>query len=666
MQSIEDIAVSNYQENMAYFKEHHSRLHNMLLALETLLSEGKYPQKYELEYKDGYFDVLELASNSYLYNQDSLKYSEELVENISFRKDDQVLESFYNFNYNEGAIDLLKDADAFFPHATTAPIFEYHQTYIKKSMHMRKVFKFIFIGVGLGLHIKKTIEKIGAEVLLIAESDIELFRLSLFTCNYKEALGHRKTFFSIAQNPLEFSHTFNAFYENAIVRNHYLKFSLFSSKDEKIIKEIQKSILIRPEKCYSHSRLLEKTKNILSRISKDYKFLNLQKKDSETFFNDKPILVLGAGPSLHAEQKWLKDNADKFIIIAPLAAIQVLYKLDIAPDIVVHIDENEPLAKRELDSFENKAFFDNSVFVFTASVAEIFFETFKKEQIYLLEDRTSYKLNSCFIDAASVGEACYGIALSFTNGDMYLLGLDLALGDDGSSHAKDHSDHTTIDTSSVNEVKDSVTLDSAVTEIKGNFRNTVHTIPILAMSIPVVNIHTNNLKTQTQNIYNLSDGAYFEKTIALRPSDVQITQKINRTNLKESLINLFDTYSSMSLSVDEKEALFKREARIKDYYKFLTEFKESSAADDELFMQSYIKFLDSMVRYDQDELHQIMMNYLLITSTYIADFFNTKELDNKKKHIKKLKKITIALIEKIIKAYEGVILRVVEEAQHTK
>ncbi|ABB43455.1 conserved hypothetical protein [Sulfurimonas denitrificans DSM 1251] len=661
MQKIEDKAVLNYKQNMEFFEKEHKRLYEMLIALETLLSDGKYPQKYELEYKNSYFDIKELSSGNYLYGQNSIKYSKELLDTISFKKDDQVLESSYNFIYDKNSIDLLKEADAFFPHATTAPIIYYHSSNTNASMSMNKIYKFIFLGVGLGLHIKDIIQKTKTEIILVTDNDIELFRLSMFTCNYKDALCGKKTFFSIAQSSIELAHTFNSFYENGIIRNHYLKFCLFSSKDESTIKQVQQAILIRPEKCYSHSRLLQKSQKILNRIAKDYKFVNLQKKESENFFNDKPFLVLAAGPSLNAHKEWLKKHHKKFIIIAPLAALKTLYKLDIPADIVVHIDENEPLAKRELDFFENRDYFKETIFIFTASVADIFFETFEKEKIYLLEDRTSYKLNNCFIDVASVGEASYAIALSFSKGDIYLLGLDLAIGDDGSTHAKDHSDHRNLDTSSANSITQSASLDTAVTQVRGNFRKQVNTIPLLAMSIPVVDIHTSKLKLPNQNIYNLSDGAYFQETIALEPSDVKVTKIIKKIDLKSHLLALFDKYSSSSLSNEELQMLKDRQKRVQKYYDFVNTFREDSSSSSEIFMQSYTKLLNSMVAFEQDELHQIMMNYLLISSTYISDLFNTKELDNHKKHIKKIKKIIITLLEKIIKAYEQEIEKVLED-----
>ena len=73
-----------------------------------------------------------------------------------------------------------------------------------------------------------------------------------------------------------------------------------------------------------------------------------------------------------------------------------------------------------------------------------------------------------------------------------------------------------------------------------------------------------------------------------------------------------------------------------------------------------------MVNYHRDELHQIMINYLLNTTTYISDIFNTKELKNKKTHIKKIKKIIITLMEKVIKAYELEISKIVDEIQHAQ
>ena len=108
MQEAQDLAMLNYRENMEFFKEKHPELSNKLIALETILDDGSYKQKYDLEYKDGYFDIVELNSGSFLYNQNSEKFSEELLNHVTFKKDDQVFESNRYYKYEKDALEYLK------------------------------------------------------------------------------------------------------------------------------------------------------------------------------------------------------------------------------------------------------------------------------------------------------------------------------------------------------------------------------------------------------------------------------------------------------------------------------------------------------------------------------------------------------------------------------
>ena len=51
------------------------------------------------------------------------------------------------------------------------------------------------------------------------------------------------------------------------------------------------------------------------------------------------------------------------------------------------------------------------------------------------------------------------------------------------------------------------------------------------------------------------------------------------------------------------------------------------------------------------ELSQIMLIYLENVGGYIGDFLNTREIDNPKRHVKKLQKIVAEQFEKIVKVY---------------
>jgi len=651
MQQIQEKVINNYHENIAFFQEKHPILHNKLLALDTIINNGSYKQKYDLEYKDDYFDVIELETNQYLYQQNSQKYSDEILQNISYKKDDQVFESFRNFKFDKNVLEFLKDASVYENFSTTADIINYYHNNTDKSANMLEIDKYIFLGTGLGIHIEKIINKFDLQVVLIIEDNIELFRLSLFTCNYKDVLQNRDSFFAIAQNRQEFHKTFHTFYTKAFPKNQYIKFSIFSSYYEDKIKQIQSLLITRPESTYSHERLLLKSKRVLDKVSKKYKFLDVQKKDKETFFTNKPILVIGAGPSLHKNLAWLQEHADKFIIIAALASLKTLKKIDVSPDIVTQIDEHDTITGGMLENLGDLAFIKNALFMFSASVPEVMFELFDKEKIYLHEDRTQYRLSKSTIVVASVGETMYSLALAFNAAKIYLLGLDLALDEKGSTHSPDHFKATQIEKNEDNDNND-FQLDTSIIKVKGNFRNEVETTPLLGMSIPVINIKTSQLKSDNQTIYNLNDGAYFDNVIPLHADQVQVTTTIDKTSLYNDLQKLFDNYSMIDLCEYEEIAMNRRKANINEYKDIVKTFKEAPYANKDVFLQSYKNLMNSMLANQNEyELKEIITVFHLRIASYIMDFFNTKALKESKKHTKKFKSMLVKQLNKMIDAY---------------
>ncbi len=661
MQNIEDIAVSNYQTNMEYFKLHHNELYSKLIALDTLLGDGRYPQKYDLEYKDGYFDVVELSSGIFLYNQNSELFSDELTSQINFKKDDQIINCSYNIDFTQKALEKLEKQNALTTYATTAPIMHYHDSNVDSSMHINEMHKFIFLGLGLALHLPKIIKKTGVNLVLIVEDDIELFRLSLFTCNYKEALEGRLGFFAVAQNSVEFRDTFQTFYSNTFIRNYSLKFSLFSSLYKEKIKEIQTFLVSRTETSYPVEYLLYKNLTVLSKLQKDFKFLELTKKGKENFFEDKPMLIIGAGPSLHANIKWLKENADRFILVAVFAALKTLYKSNIKPDIVVQIDEKVTEAVNLINSFDDFDFLTNSIFVFSASVPKILFDTFPKNKIYLIEDRTKYKLANTRLESASVGEVAYAISLIFNAKQTYLLGLDFALSEDGSTHSKDHHGATSLDTSNVDEIQQSVSISETILNVKGNFVDSVPTTPLLSSSILVINRYTKNLKSDNQTVYNLSNGAYLEQTIPLSISDLQIESEVDKKEIYSKLIKLFDTYSLKELSKEERQELNKKWMQIKEFHLIIDNFQQNTPSNKDIFLQNYTLMIQSLLSSFDSELKEILTVYFLAIASYVADLFNTKELNNPKKHTKKMKSIIVIQLKRLMELYEKELQNIVEK-----
>jgi hypothetical protein len=87
-------------------------------------------------------------------------------------------------------------------------IINYTVKYTPSDSYMKRVYKAIFIGTGLGLHIQSILEKLQSEVVFIQEKNLELFRLSLFVTDYEEISKSRTLFFSILEDEAAEQKTF--------------------------------------------------------------------------------------------------------------------------------------------------------------------------------------------------------------------------------------------------------------------------------------------------------------------------------------------------------------------------------------------------------------------------------------------------------------------------
>jgi hypothetical protein len=650
MQEIESRAIQNYQENMLFLSKNNPALHSRLLALDTILSDGTYPQKYDLEYKDGYFDVVELSSGNFLYNQNSNKFSEEICNKINYKKNEHTFKSYRKVNFEDESLKFLKKQSAYTNFISIAELSDYYHKYNSDEMSLTQIEKFIFLGNGLGLHTQKIVEKFDVQISLIIEKDVELFRLSLFTTNYSEVFSKKTAFFSVGETLPEFHKTFNAFFVKGFFKNQYIKFNMFSSIYEDIVHEIRHMLITRPEATYSNERLLVKNKRVISKISENYKFIDLQKKLNDKSFSDKPWLVLGAGPSINTNAEWLVENQDKFIIIAVFTALKTLQRIGVKPDIAVQIDENDFTTDQMLENLGDLSFLDDSVIFFSASVSKLLFDKFDKEKIYLHEDRTEYKLKKSTLPVASVGETVFSIALIFNPSEIYLLGLDLALSDDGKTHSEDHFKVSSVEKE---ESDERFELDQ-LNVVKGNLKDQVSTTSVLLMSIIVTNIKVKQYKSENQNIYNLSqNGAFLENTIPTKIEQLDIKNKIDKDNFRDQLFKIFDSYSTQTLSDEELNSIENRQSQIGDYFKMLEIFKNTPHSSHDVFLNSYVNLTNSILNHEcKMELLEIFTIFFLKIGSHIDDFIHTKEIKNKKKHYKKLKQILVNQIEKILTAYE--------------
>ena len=674
MSNIEHQTFQTYTNNLLFFKQKHPKLFEKLNILEIAIESGQYKEKYSLEYKDdSYFDVIDLSTNQYLYNQNSNDFAKEFAKKINFKKSDATIETYYNNQFNKPAAQILDKQDICkSAHTATAPIIHYISSVIPKDSTMKKIYKHVFLGVGLGVHLPTIHDKIKSLSYFIVEDDLELFRLSLFVIDYTYIAKDSILFFSIQENEQDFQLNFKSFLEKALAYNHDLKYSMFSNHYNSKIQFMLSIILSQDHLIYSYDRMLKKNVRTLNILNKNFNFLNIPSLQQQASFKDKPVLVVAAGPSLDKNKEWLKQNHKRFIIISPFVVLKTLKNLNISPDIIVHIDDyyDEIVKdlKQNLNSFD---FIKNSLYIFAPSVTQDMIKMFDKNSIFFIQNPSAvYKKDLGSLQTPSIGEYNYALSLILGAKEIYLLGLDLALDSKtGKTHSDDH--HTkkavNLDTSSTQQTN--ATLRESVLKVKGNFDPLVPTTPLFNMSILTMNTIAKTIKDQ--KVYNLSNGAYFKKTIPTHAKDVDVEKYsiLDKKLLHKNIHDIFKTNASNSLRTQDIQLLHDKQKKARYKKKRIRQFSSKKFKTTQEFIDKYLKLVTTLSNSsdkEMDELSKIFDLYCRYTSHYLIDLFNTIELENHKEHITNIIQILVKQLYKIVDRYMYELEKILKDIETAK
>jgi len=676
LQNIEQNVVKTFQDNLEYFSKEHPEVYKKILILNQAISDGSYTEKYSLEYKDTYFDAVELETQQYLYNQDSNLHAKKLAKDINFKKSEGVLESFYKQNVTDTQVayyDTKVPIDG--PVWAAAKIINYVNSLKSNNDEMKSIDKFIFSGVGLGIHLLTIQQKINASVLFIIEDNLELFRLSLFVIPYNILANTATLFLSIMEDKEEFSDSLGLFYLKAYNYNHYIKYSVFSSSNIKHIKDIQSFIVSSQFLSFPYSSELKELLKAPEYLIQSYPFLNLSKVHNNKFINNKPVLLLAAGPSLDNNLQWLKENYHKFVIIAILATTNTLYKAGIKPDIIVHIDAGLHNWKSFIKDIEVQDFFKDTLVLLSSVITRELIDKFDKKNVYCFESASDYKKDFDTITSPSIGETTYALSLVLGAKELYLLGLDLALDPKTNlTHSKEHISSKEIKQSTTAEESQYVGLTDTAIKIKGNFLESILTLPLFQTSIAGFNRFSKRYLTEEQKVYNLNNGAYLEGTIPLHVE--QISTKKFKTLDKQDKFNelksFLNTISEDTLNTKDIDNLNKQLNEALRLYNYLEEFDNNvNTSNYSIYMKSFYTLSSEFINLNQEEklnINTVFHSYLMYVTGYIFDIFNTKDLKNTKRHLKKVNKIFVEQSKKILDLYITTMEVYVEfaEAQNKK
>lgn len=655
MQDIEQKAFAIYKKNLNYLKEQDKHLFDKINLLSTLIEEEKYRQKYALEYKqEGYFDIQEISTQNWLYNEHSNKYSDKLKNSVNYKRTGSVFEAQSRFAIDSNNIEVYGEMKNFRSSLwATAKIIDYNaKNAPKNNSEMKELYKFIFINTGLGLHVESIIKKFNIKVAFIYEDNLELFRLSLFVTDYSELSSKTNLIFSIMDSFKEIQGKFFGFLNTAFGHNLYIKFIPFNHNYQEVINNLQSITLSQNHIMYPYQAFMSRSFSSAAKVSSGKSFINVRETYLNTPLSNKPVLLLAAGPSLQNNLKWVKENYVNFIVIAVFSVCEYLLNEEIVPDIIMHIDPEEQ-ENLNISEEKNKQLLKNTIIIIGSSVHEKLINNFKKENLYVIEESTSFKRNFGFFTMPTIGEYSAFVSLILGTNELYLLGVDQAL---DPNTMKDHIDsHIYSATVDKDKETDSVLFQESICYIKGNFLDKVPTKPNFRLSVTQFANAVKKLKQPYQNIYNLSNGAYLEETIPTHIESISEMQSIDK-KLFRLHMNDFLQKNISSIFTEEDKAYLQKQIDIAE--NILCDVvrlrKQKSKKADSYLNNKLLPFMQKVCeveKEDRSDIGEIFYEYFKISASFVFDTLNTKKLENEKKHVTNIDKIVLDEVEKIAKLY---------------
>lgn len=654
MQSIEQKALETYQKNLDYLKGTHTDIYQLIITFEEAIASGGYKERFSLEWlSDTYFDIIENETGLKYYGENSYQHAQKIIDLTDTSRFKGIFRGQRYVDFSPEMPDIIDKSKLSFHNAlwATAKIIEYSKRVAPShDTHMKHVYKLMFLGTGLGLHINDICKKLNGKVIFIKEDDIEIFRLSLFTTNYALIAKTCEIFFSIMDSEEALTKHFVDFMERGNDYNLYLKyFPMTQNYEEQTL--LLHSILMKQDHIlYPYSAYLLRYIDGPKYIVQEYKFLNISKRLHETALSERPLLLLFSGPSTIKNIEWICKNSSKFTIVTALSTCKLLYTYGIKPNIVFHIDPEEKGSLRLLEGIE-KSYFDNTVCIFSSNIHEKVIQFFNKQSCYIIQQAVHYKANFQHYSSPTVGEYSYAISLLFGAKSLYLLGIDLALDPETlSSHAQGF--HPFAETRDKN-TDTSDQLEKTLIEVKGNFLTTVPTYPTYKISINEFEKISKMMLNESVQVYNLSNGAYLEGAVPLKIEEININNFSINDNHKE-LVNFFNSMSCANFREEDRAIIKYQLDEAKKLKKIIQKHKKKHFALSALYLQSLASLaweLSDMKKETHSDLAEVFYYYFKVVLSYITDIFNTKEFMATPKHIKELNILLIHQLEKMTNLY---------------
>jgi len=559
---LQNTLLNIYHKNIEYLKLNNTFIYNKIKTFESRNIENWY-----IDFIDNRFELSNIDGTK-VYNCNPFFDANYRANNINNNPSFTLINSL---GYHKGVSKYEDSINAYeFINEFIQSPNDYQPSNLKQ--------KFIFIGTLLGVHINDIHRIKNAKAYLIIEPNIEIFRLSLFLCDYTEVSASSKIFFCIDFDDFEFNTTIKEFLDYKYEYNHIIPFELASNNEAYLIEKLNIQLLDNSEMIYPFSeyiislkrgyRYFTESKNKILDISPNKKYLQ-----------NLPILFLGAGPSLPPNLEWIYMNQDNFFIIAASATLKRLEVLGIIPDIILIVDGAK---ERMLAQFEvSSKMFINSIVLASINIDYDLFKILDSNKLFFIQNSLELFNGYGISTGLTVGDSGLDLILRFGAKEVYMLGIDASLRSDGKTHDGLHTNSKNLDITK-NTANKGIDYDSHIIWVKGN---SVDKVPTTMLYYGMIEHIEAILSKSESHVYNLSNGAFFRGSISCKIDDKRFDSisSINKNDLSFDILNSFKQNSKNTLSkqdiselTKEKKVLKKLESlNNKDFYKEFTKIKSN-------------------------------------------------------------------------------------------
>ncbi|RXJ77295.1 hypothetical protein CRV03_06300 [Arcobacter sp. F155] len=663
---------NTFLANLAFLSDYDKELYLRVDGLSQAINSGDYKERYFLEFihEEGEFDIYDEKEEKYVYERRPTKLINK-AKNLDFSskgsfsnlKKSTCQGAIYNLDVSDEPVSL-KDSMKMIINDTTEYVNVFNDKVDTYGTKKYKEFnKFVIIGTLLGRHILSIHKKIKPELYFICEQNLEIFRLSLFVFDYSQILRDGSgIIFSVMDDDNVFDNKVSSFLRYKAYTNYCVKFFTSDYNVSNLFDKVATALSSSNPFAYNYISSLYNLANNDSKIIGNYNRVNI--KNVKNNLTDKPIIFVGAGPSLAEEIEWLQNNKDKFIVVAMAATLNKLIEYDIIPDIISTADSGETIVLKQFNLENNLELIKDKIILASSMTSHNILKNFKKENVFTFDVMTSFFTNTLFYSAYSVSEMTISWLLSLNCKNLYFLGVDLALNQDtGESHIQGY--HSTKKLELENKeffVEKGAFLNDDTLQVEGNFLETVHTTRLFLLSLKAMNNIINSLYTDDIQLFNISKhGAKISNTTPILSKDIKL-EKIdkNMDEIKEKLnTNVIKELSKENIKKLEEEKLF-----LKEILTSLKNEKEKIHTHDD-----FTSFINNFYsRFNKNYLKLVASNrflsiYLDTILLYVTYCLNDKKLKKEKNKIEKTMLILESQLKKMIEDYISYSERVRKQMQ---